>query len=50
MAGSKKDVVDETSGLVIAEGVTEAQAKKLVDNAPASHTVKVQAAAEPETG
>lgn len=42
MAGSKKDVYDETSGLVIAAGVSEAQAKKIVDNAPSSHTVKVK--------
>lgn len=49
MAG-KKDVVDETTGAVVAAGVTEAQAKKIADNLPSSHTVKVQAAdPEPDT-
>ena len=42
----KKDVYDETTGQVVAAGVTAAQAKKIADNLAKSHTVKVQAAAE----
>ena len=50
-AGEKKDVVDETTGAVVAEGVTAAQAKRIADNLPTSHTVKVKAAAgESESG
>ncbi len=45
MAG-KKDVVDVTTGAVVATGVSEAQAKKIADNMPTSHDVKVKAAAE----
>lgn len=47
MAG-KKDVVDATTGVVVAAGVSEAKAKKIAENMPTSHDVKVQAAAGEE--
>ena len=40
--GARKDVVDETTGQVVASGVTEAQAKKISENLASSHTVKVK--------
>jgi hypothetical protein len=50
MAAGRKDVLDETTGAVVAEGVTEKQAQTIAANLPTSHTVKVKAAAEPESG
>jgi hypothetical protein len=45
------EVLDETTGNVVATDLTKNQAEKVAGNVATSHTVKVQAAAEaPETG
>jgi hypothetical protein len=48
MAGKKVDVVDETTGNVVATDLTEKQAESFIANAVSSHTYTAGPAADVE--